>query len=42
MKPRYDEKIVFFLVVENLYGTTVTLFERLDWKTPCLVNSLAS
>ena len=39
MKPRYDE---IFLVVENLYGTTVTLFERLDWKTPCLVNSLAS
>ena len=27
---------------ESLCGATVTLFERLDWKTPCLMHTLAN
>ena len=32
----------FFVEVESLWGQRVTLFERLDWKTPCLMHTMAN
>ena len=36
------EQSSLFVVVESLCDATVTLNERLDWKTLCLVHTLAS
>ena len=37
------EKSSLFVEVESLCGAQrVTLFERLDWKTPCLMHTLAN
>ena len=36
------EKSSLFVEVESLCGATGTLFERLDWKTPCLMHTLAN
>ena len=36
------EKSSLFVEVESLCGAKVTLFERLDWKTPCLMHTLAN
>ena len=36
------EKSSLFVEVESLCGQQVTLFERLDWKTPCLMHTLAN
>ena len=42
-KPSYNGKIVAYLiVVESLCVATVILFERLDWKTPCLMHTLVN
>ena len=36
-------KIISFVEVESLCaGQRVTLFERLDWKAPCLMHALAN
>ena len=36
------EKSSLFVEVEACAGQRVTLFERLDWKTPCLMHTLAN
>ena len=41
-KPSYHGEVVYFVVVERLCDVTVALFERLDWKTPCLMHTLVN
>ena len=36
------EKSSLLLKLEAYAGQRVTLFERLDWKTPCLMHTLAN
>ena len=35
------ENHIFLLKLKVCAGQRVTLFERLDWKTPCLMHTLA-
>ena len=36
------EKLSLLLKLKACAGQRVTLFERLDWKTPCLIHTLAN
>ena len=36
------EKSFLLLKLKACAGQRVTLFERLDWKTPCLIHTLAN
>ena len=36
------EKLSLLLKLKTCAGQRVTLFERLDWKTPCLMHTLAN
>ena len=36
------EKLSLLLKLKACAGQRVTLFERLDWKTPCLMHTLAN
>ena len=36
------EKSYFFVKLKACAGQRVTLFERLDWKIPCLMHTLAN
>ena len=39
---RWKNHLFFLLKLKACAGQRVTLFERLDWKTPCLMHTLAN